>query len=100
MKKYSEMSEHELTQAIAGKIGRGVEVRFTPTVIDPKDFKPKKMLVVKHKDKHFKINASFKNERAQDEYARGALMSISPNLSMKLSQILSVKSRKIRNQNE
>ena len=72
MKKYSEMSEHELTQAIAGKIGRGVEVRFTPTSIDPRDFKPKKMLVVKHKDKHFKINASFKNERAQDEYARGA----------------------------
>ena len=34
MKKYSEMSEHELAQAIAGKIGRGVEVRFTPTVID------------------------------------------------------------------
>jgi nucleoside 2-deoxyribosyltransferase/predicted transcriptional regulator len=73
MKKYSEMSEQELVQAIAGKIGRGVEVRFTPIVIDPNDFTPKKMLLVKHKDRHFKINVSFKPEHAQDESVRGAL---------------------------
>jgi predicted transcriptional regulator len=73
MKKYYEMSEQEIVQTIAEKIGRDVEVRFTPTAIDPKDFVPKRMLVVKHKDKHFKINATFKVEHAQDSVENGLL---------------------------
>jgi len=69
MKKYSEISEQDVIQAITDKIGRDVEVVFTPTILDPMHFVPKKTLRIKYKDKNFRIKASFKVKQAQDSFS-------------------------------
>jgi hypothetical protein len=73
MKKYSEVTEQDVIQAITDKIDRGVEVSFSPIVFDPVDFVPKKTLYIKYKNKIFKSNVFFKIEHAQDCLVNGSL---------------------------